>query len=268
MTFNNYQLYRTTPKLSGNMKLDLIVTTIGSKLYVKDFHLRPISDLITYNIIDEDITIRTHQLNIARFYSKTKGDFYSAKADPQLLSDWPIVLTRQQQELYDKNEYHVKTWDDTYWAGSQRMLYSLYGTTHEVMVPVWLEQVEDINDLSIEIELSANEQASPLVTKILKFDKNSNKEYHKKFSEYLDKYFEYTSQKSGNSKCLNVDLYHNETFINGLNVEDGNMQTRTDFNITRNLLYRERPLLESNSLLTNSFNDVDLILPQLIKFNI
>ena len=98
MIFNNYQLYRTTPKLSGNMKMDLVVYDFGGKLYVKDFHIRPLSNLIPYNIIDENITIRPHQLNIARFYSKTCGDFYKAKADPQLLSDWPIMIRNEAKQ--------------------------------------------------------------------------------------------------------------------------------------------------------------------------
>ena len=68
MIFNNYQLYRTTPKLSGNMKMDLVVYDFGGKLYVKDFHIRPLSNLIRYNIINANITVRPHQLNIARFY--------------------------------------------------------------------------------------------------------------------------------------------------------------------------------------------------------
>lgn len=269
MTFNNYQLYRTTPKLSGNMKMDLVVDTVGGNLYIKDFHLRPISELVSYNVIDEDIMVRTHQLNIARFYSKTKADFYSAKANPQLTSDWPIILTRKELSDYNKGNMHVKTWDDTYWAGAQRMLYSLYNTTHEVMIPMWLEEVTDINKLSIEVRLAADEQSAPLITKVLKFNtEEKHHDYHRRFSEYLKNYFEHTGQNLGNDKCINVDLYRNETFIYGLNVEDGNMQTRTDFNITRNLLYRERPLLEANSLLTNAFNDVHLILPQLINLNI
>ena len=266
MIFNNYQLYRTTPKLSGNMKMDLVVYDFGGKLYVKDFHIRPLSNLIPYNIIDENITIRPHQLNIARFYSKTCGDFYKAKADPQLLSDWPIMIRNEAKQK------RIQTWDDTYWAGTQRMLYKPYNTTHELLIPLWLESLGgDISELSIEIGLIPNGQITPIVTKTLSFEQTNN-EYHNHFCKYLNEYFEYIGIAGGvnvgNNKCLNINLTKNESYIYGLNVEDGNIQTRTDFNITRNLLFRERPLLESNSLLTNIFSDVHLILPQLINLNL
>lgn len=273
MAFTNYQLYRTTPKLSGNMKSDLVVYDLGGKLYIKDFHIRPLSNLIPYNIIDENILIRPHQLNIARFYSKTKGDFYTAKADPQLLSDWPIITSKIKKE--DPNR--IKNWDDTYWAGTQRMLYKLYGTTHELLIPVWLESLGgDISNLTIEVGLIPDGSVTPIVIKTLSFNNDSPNKYHNDFCNYLNDYFQYIgiSPKEGdigdvgNSKCLNINLTKNESYIYGLNVEDGNIQTRTDFNITRNLLYRERPLLESNSLLTNAFSDVHLILPQLINFNL
>lgn len=269
MAFTNYQLYRTTPKLSGNMKTDLVVYDVGGKLYIKDFHIRPLSELISYNIIDEDILVRPHQLNIARFYSKTKGDFYTAKADPQLLSDWPIITSKTKQE----DPSRIKNWDDTYWAGTQRMLYKLYGTTHELLIPVWLESLGgDISNLTIEVGLIPDGSTSPIVIKTLSFKDNTSNKFHNNFCKYLDNYFKYIGiagdEETGNDKCLNINLTKNESYIYGLNVEDGNMQTRTDFNITRNLLYRERPLLESNSLLTNAFSDVHLILPQLINFNL
>lgn len=260
MSFTNYQLYRTTPKLSGNVKLDLVVDSIGSNLYIRNFHLRPLSKYIAYNDVDQDVTVRPHQLNLARFYDKTKTGFFNAKIDPKLSSDWPIVLTKNE------NKDKIKNWDDTYWAGTQRMSHELYNTTHEVLVPLWLEQVDDIQCLEFVVGLSQDINSQPFIKKTLKFDNRTT--FHNKVSKYLNNYFEYIGLKEGNNKCLNIDLKGNKTYIYGLNVEDGNLQTRTDFNLTRNLLYRERPLLEANSLLTNMFNDVHLILPQLINFNI
>lgn len=263
------------------MKLDVVVYSRNSQLIVNDFHLRPLSSLIPYNCIDEDIMLqdedgnytRPHQTNIARFYDKTKSSFYQAKADPQLLSDWPIVLTKveiAQREAADAT-LPIKTWDDTYWAGTQRMSYKLYNTTHEVLIPVWFEKIEDISKLSIEIGLVPIGGENAFIKKTLSFKRTENSRHHKfhnRFCDYLKDYFDYTGITEGNNKCININLRGNETQLYGLNVQDGNMQTRTDFNLSRNLLFRERPLLEANSLITNAFGDVHLILPQLINFNI
>lgn len=253
------------------MKWDLVVNASKDQLYIRDFRIRPISDLIAYNIIDEDLLIRPHQMNITKFYDKTKADFYTAKANPDLLSDWPIVIPEHQKEKYE----HIQTWDDTYWSGTQRMPYSIYKTTHEIMIPLWLEAA-DANDIEIIIELTPEGKSNSLVSKKLTFRPHTGSayEYHNRFCEYIQNYFKYIGigtqddGTKGNNYCMKVDIKKNQTYLYGLNVQDGNMQTRTDFNITRNLLYRERPLLESNSLLTNAFADTHLILPQLINLNI
>ena len=40
---NNYQLCRTNPKISGQIKWDLILSSSDSELYISDFSLSPIS---------------------------------------------------------------------------------------------------------------------------------------------------------------------------------------------------------------------------------
>jgi hypothetical protein len=246
------------------MKLDIVTFDYGGKLKIKDFGIRPLSNLIPYNYVSEDLLIRPHQLNIARFYQRIKANFYTAIANPQLLSDWPVVIPQHQKSQYT----NFKNWDDTYWAGTQRMQYSLYGTTHEILIPLWIEQIGDLSKMEISIGLIPDGMESAVVFKRLSFQQIGDGSFHDKFCQYLKNYFDYTGLTNGNNKCMKVDLKKNETYIYGLNVQDGNVQTRTDFNITRNLLFRERPLLEANSLLTNAFQDTTLIAPQMINLNI
>lgn len=127
--FCNYRLYKTLPKLAGNMKLDLVVGMGNNGMaYVRQAHLRPIAGTSYIPITDERIMDRPHQNNIRKFYENTRGNFYNSNPPASLDSDWFMTVSPHEM----RNLKYIKTWDDTFLAGCSRMPYKLYGTTHEL----------------------------------------------------------------------------------------------------------------------------------------
>lgn len=275
----NYRLYKTLSKLSGNMQIDLVlgVGTTGDA-YVRQAHLRPISGTAYTPVVDERIMDRPHQNNIKQFYDKTKGLFYNSGAPAELASDWFMTVSKHEMQ----NLKYIKNWDDTFYAGCQRMSYKLYGTTHEVLVPVWLDKcngvkflikfltVDDSGNEFIITQRELNISEEYLYGNIngTPFPYNSAEIFHNDFTKYLMDYFEYIRMMDGNSSVMNVQFKTGISTISGIQVESGNFTTRQNYNIVKNLMYRERPLLEANSLLTNTFIDYKMICSQLINFNL
>lgn len=276
-TYRNFQLRRTLPKLSGNMQLDLVVRLEGSKAYVVGAHLRPVSKLINHvPIVDERIMDRPHQMNIKKFYEATRAQFYEHIIDPRLASDWPMIISPAEME----NLKYIKEFDDTYFAGAQRMSHKLYGCSHEILVPLWLDQV---SGLKFYINFAMDTNVSGGFVKKFELDLspvylygkdggnyllNPNETFHNDFIKYLLDYFDYAGISGGNNHVMSIDFKQNISTLRGIQVDTGNLVVRQNLNIARNLIFRERPLLEANSLLTNSFMDHKLIVGQMLNINI
>ena len=264
----NYQLYRTLPKLGGNMQLDLVIsphiTTLDNKkqIYVSEFHVRPIRNRGYKPNLSEDLTNSPHQINISQFFKDTQSIFYGYKTD--LESSNFLVYSKKDCE----NIKYLQNWDDVYWCGTQRMKIGLYGTTHETLVPVW---IECSNGVKLIIEI-----LDEVDTVVDNFELNLSKDcvynpeqkFHNKFVKYLLAYFEYCNFTKGNVGNMYLDFDKNKAYLRGIDVRSGNLVTTENLHILNNLTHRERPLLEGNSLLTNLFPDNYLITPQLINFNI
>lgn len=264
----NYQLYRTLPKLGGNMQLDLVlspnITNENNKkqIYVQDFHLRPIRNRGYKPNLSEDLTTSPHQINISQFFKDTQSIFYGYKTD--LESSNFLVYSKKDCD----NIKYLQNWDDVYWCGTQRMKTGLYGTTHETLVPVWIECSNGVK-LIIEI-LDEVDTVVDIFELNLSKDcvYNPEQKFHNKFVKYLLAYFEYCNFTNGNVGNMYLDFDKNKAYLRGIDVRSGNLVTTENLHILNNLTHRERPLLEGNSLLTNLFPDNYLITPQLINFNI
>lgn len=263
--YTNCRLYRTLPKLSGNVKLDLILDEEGQGHgRIVQAHLRPISSRIKYSPqIDEYMPNYTYQYHLREFYKKTKSQFHSHVIDPRLESDWPLVISADEM----KDIKYIKNWDDTYWAGTQRMPYKLYNRTHEVLVPVWIEQGEGFRFV-ITLSQNGRELLKGLEVEISDDQITDDGSFHSEFCRMFMKYIRDIGMVEGNNNVLSIDLQNNQNFISGIQMSSGNYVVRENYNLSRNLIFRERPLLEANSLLTNAFSDSGMIVSQLINFNL
>lgn len=256
----NTQLYRTNPKLTGNMQFDLILASKSGELQVDDFHLSQVVDR-GYVVDESEYLLQGPiQLSIKNFYNTTKSTFYDYK-NTGLESDWPLNHPHQGP---------FRTWDDDLWAGTKRS--RRYGRPFETLIPVWVEACRGIN---IYITIKVPNADTILVEKKLSLVPTDQQHtFHDRFIYRLFEYFQHCGiyspegSKFTDHKYIDMNLERNECTVTGLDVRSGNMVTRRDLSTPLSLIYRERPLVESNSILTNLYNNYHLITPQYINFNL
>lgn len=290
--YYNYKLYRTSPLLGGDMKLDLVVgkddefddvlkinNNTQNCLCIKGFHIRPISKYVPFNYtIDDSDFNNTLQYNIKQFYKKIQGYFYNTNVREDLKGDWQMIVP---EDYTVEDRKYEKPFDDTYWAGCSRMSRQLYGTTHEVLVPVWIENAEGIyliitvetNDATYEGLVSLLDRDYYIGNYEVATRKDKNEKYRNLYTNYkitqmFSDYFEYVRMKEGNSDVISVDFDKKIAYVRGLNVESGEFQTIEDRNLLNSLLDRERPLLEQNKLIADTLSNNHMICSQLLNLNI
>ena len=143
----NYQLYKTNVLLSGQMKWDIVIGNSNGTLYVKDFHITPVSNYVPYNKYSDDNIINyEHRYNIKDFYQKISGYFYETPVNHYLNGDWPIIADSK----------HSIPFDNTYLSGCSRMEYKIYNKQFEYLCPLWLEKISNNESISFRINLKSN----------------------------------------------------------------------------------------------------------------
>lgn len=254
----NYQLYHTNPKLSGQVKWDLIISKNNNKLVVDDFHLSPISDKVPYNYFsNESLLNYSHQENVSRLYKQISGYFYQEMVDYFFTDPWPIISD-------DNKDTHFNTYE----MGLKRMRYELYHKQFEFLVPIWIEYLN--GDLSFDIEIWTK-KANSKDTRLSFYNLSLSEigpTFHNDFCRYFKNYIQYIGLDKGNNKCLSIHLDKSAAQISGICPETGLNNTLDISTIVPNLLNRERPLLEFDNLIINQYIDHNLIAPQLLNFNI
>lgn len=274
----NYQLYRTNTKLGGQMKWDLVLDSAAGALYVKDFHLTPVSDSVPFNKHSTENPLNySHQYNVQVLYKGIKGYFYDNRIRPVMSHNWPIVVDD------DSAKTTLDTHDGSLEMGVRRARYQTYQKQFEFLVPVWLEGL-DGSQLAFAISIK-DSQGDTISTRYLDvMSTGSSKEYHNKFATYLTDYLHYVGlDVSGNGNrfyhnaggdnlrgndLINIDLTNCKARITGLNIGNGNVESLYINDLPKNLLYRERPVLEFDNMIIKKFQDNELITRQLFNFNL
>lgn len=242
----NYQLFRTNILLSGQLKWDLILDSDDEELIVKDFHLSPISPSAPQNkYVEENLLNYSHQENLKQFYKKTEGTFFDNCLDPRLKHDW-VVLGDDKTIIYE----------DTYEAGAKNATYSLYNKPIEIFCPIWLEHVTENILFVIDI---CNKSGKKMVSKSVNPMKG-------KFGQYLYDYIKFLGLTKGVEDVLDIDLKNKTATLTGISLESGNIIKKDISDLVHNLLHRERPLLEFDSMLINNFPNNKIITRQLFNF--
>lgn len=258
----NYQLYKTNVLLSGQLSWDIIIDNYNGGLYVKDFHITPVSNYVPYNkYSDDEIINYEHRYNIKDFYKKISGYFYSTPVNHLMNNDWPII----------KQSDSIIPYDDSYFAGCSRLTYDVYKKSLGYLCPIWLEH---INGEKLSFELNIDSGDYNISSKILKLDylpiDNPIYEYHNKFVTYLYNYLTYINilSEEGCNDVININFARKEAYLKGIDITTGNIIISNISNIIDNLLTRERPLMEFDTYITESFKNSNTIVPNLINFNI
>lgn len=249
--FENFQLMRTNILLGGQMKLDLILSSYNNELKIDDIGLSPLSKNIPYNKkMQRNMFNYLHQENIKTFFNEIKGYFYDYGLDSQLTHNWPVL----SKNIKPYNDYEI--------SGSSRAEYEIYNKEFEFLCPVWIEKITD--NLEFQLDIYDKTGSNKFASKSIFIDLNSDEN----ISKYLKQYFEYAGLTKGNNDVTNINLSRRTAYLSGLEVSSGNIITKDIFSLVDNLLYRERPLMEFDSMITNIYNLNQCIVKQLFNFNI
>ena len=255
---NNFQLYRTNLYLGGQMKWDLVIDSNTNTLHVSDFHLTPISKNTPYTYRSDEYLIKNlHQDNVKSYYSRLKGHFYEKCLNAEHTHSWPLIC--------EPNEV-LSTYSDIYDMGCRRSLhYDVYKKQFEFFCPLWIEHL--YGDLSFKIDIKCVDSDSVLASNVLRLSTNGNK-FHDDFVNYLNAYLKDADILNGNDDVLNINFKTNKATINGLNAQNGIFETKDINSLVNNIVSRERPLLEFDNLLIQTFVDNYMIAKQLFNFNL
>lgn len=256
----NYQLYNTNVLMGGQQKLDLVLESDG-ELYVKDFHITPISDNVPYNnILDENLLNYSHRENLKNFYKKIEGYFYNPMLDSAFQHMYPI-----------KDD--EKNYSDMYNSGPKRSDYSKYNKQIEYLCPLWLESVKDNSiEFKIQIKSENSENNKVLGTKYLKLTNlnDQKSKFHDKFVRYLYDYIKYVgvSNEDNIENCISINFTTRKSYIHGFEITSGNIIDKSYDSLINNLLSRERPFMENDYMICNSFKNNNMILKNLFNINL
>lgn len=242
-----YQLARTSPLISGQVKMNMIMQ--GEN--VVDLQYTPISNNISFKYSNPvDVLNYTHGENIKRLYNQISDVFYSEVTNPEL----SLKTLHRYDTLIDD------THDNTYEMGMKRLEYQRYKKQFEFFCPFWCNNPKDLLNVKFVINLQ-NKNGRIMYSKAINF---SNK-----IREYINNI--YPSIKGTNDLNLEELLFINfnkmQSYIKGINIDKGVMQTVDTSYIVNNLLYIERPVLETDNMLVNLFSTNKLVCPQLFNFN-
>lgn len=257
---NNYQLYRTNLLLGGQMKWDLIIDSSQNTLYVSDFHLSPISNNVPYTYKSDEYLIKNkHQDNVKAYYAANKGHFYNSCLDSEFSHNWPIVC--------NEDEY-ITAYSNTYDMGCRRSKrYNEYKKQFEFLCPLWIEHITD--DIKFKINIKDVDSDTTLASNVLTLAKNSvTDKYHNKFVQYFNDYATEAGLYNGNDDVLNIVFKTNTATVTGLNVATGVFETQHISSLIENITNREKPLMEFDNMLIQSFVSGTMVCNQLINFNL
>lgn len=130
-----YQLAKTSPLITGQIKLDLITDTFenDSRIYVDDLMVTPIADSI-YSPITLNQKYNSHLWNIRQLYKEIKGTFFKPHSNRTDLSG---------KYLYIGNDEPI---DTTYMMGARRSKTTRYGKSFEYLLPLYVDNPNDVID--------------------------------------------------------------------------------------------------------------------------
>lgn len=157
---------------------------------------------------------------------------------------------------------YEKNYVDDYQMGAKRAKYKLFNKQFQFFCPVWLEEVK--NNIKFKLSLWSDTEDREIASNQLLVERNGDD----KFSKYLFKYIDELKLNIGNDDLININLDSGITSLTGVDLITGTLKVLEDTSIVNNLKHRERPLLESDSIILKNYNRKNLICPQLFNFNI
>lgn len=256
---NNYVLNNTSVYLGGQCRWDIIVDAYSDgELEIKGFQLTPLATNVPYNKKRNTNLVNTnHSENLKKYYNSIKKNFWSINPDSHNLNRYDRSCIRGLKRLPQ---------------------YKLYNKQFGYLLPIWLEKIEEGKHLEFEF-IASTSAGKQIDSCILRLKSDEALGYtHNKFCEYIENWFKYTNiipkyddEKgilNGNDKVLNIDLANSTAQIYGINVTTGQISNDISVDdVIANILQQERPLMETDYILSTLFKNHNIILTQLFNLN-
>lgn len=261
----NFQLYRTNPLLSGQVRWDITLDYLDGELRVNNFQLNPISDHIPHSVNTNKYMLNSSHLeNLKSYYNSIKENFY-ADGTPNILNGTePIILNTDKFDGdYVKKQLRI----DPHYSGNEmglsRAKYSVYHKPLQFFCPVWIEAYDPLNEeLGFRFVVMSGSQKSIIRTCIFKRNDSS---YHNNFCEYFNNYI---NDIKLDDNLLNVDLDNFIALLRGVDVKAGAyIKSRNITSIISTLLQSEKLLMDADNIIISYFKNHHMIARQLFNFN-
>ena len=245
-----YQLAKTSPLITGQVKLDLITDTFenDSRIYVDDIVVSPIADNIFYTIVENQKN-NSHIHNIYMLYRQIKGNFFKPISNRYDLSG---------KYLYIGNDEPI---DTTYMMGSRRSTSSRFGKSFEFLLPLYVDNPDDIIDENGDFKIRFD-----MVVKSTRTD-SKDKELIRQtivlddtVKKYITEYF-----KNVDNDLMYISYKNNTASLHGIDVTSGTILTRTLPDFVTNATSTERTMYEFDNLILRQFADNKMIARQMIN---
>lgn len=282
---NNYQLYRTNPRLSGQVKWNFILEDSGDELKISKFQLTPISnnalDIIPLPINEFSTT---HTENLRKYYSHNSDKFFNDKEylDTQFVNECSIKYNPNYTNLYPT----------TYNMGCKRMSYKKYGKQFEFFCPVWLENVKSSIKFTFNIDAKnkMSNESIRMISKSVNLDLSNmfetkyihgkSTDTHKNVLRYLGNFLNNTGIYSGNDNIAYIEFNEHidktsiisKTILNisGINLKStNNLLTIDSASVNVSSSFNGvSTLLDTDTAILDAFKEKAFICPQLFNFNL
>jgi hypothetical protein len=238
-----YQLLRTSPYLSGQIKHDLILNNNNGELIFDKLNWSPIADEISFDDLHRiDVINNSHCDNIRNFYKKIGDNIFECTSKYV-----------GNKFIYSKQK--IDTHDHTYLSGVKRINYSKYNKQFCFLIPMWISEQIDFSKISFKISIKKSGSDFYNIETIAKLSDDVIKYYNEVFKDI-------------NDDLINIKMDTGQAFVNGIDVKSGETIMKDASYIMENLLSQERPLLETDYMLLSLLKDNNIIARQLINFNL
>jgi hypothetical protein len=240
-----YQLAKTSPLLTGQVKMNMIMN--GNE--VVDLQYTPISNYIPFAYNNpNDVLNYTHADNIKFLYNKISSDFFKDVTNP--------ILTTKQLHRYDT--LVDDTHENTYEMGMKRLEFQRYKKQFEFFCPFWCDTIDEMKRARFTINL-VNKNGRVMYSSRIGFTK--------KIDEYIKNILPKLGVNQYNKELVYINFNEMSSYIKGLNVQKGVVQTVDTSYLVNNLLERERPVLETDNMILSLFPSNKIVCTQLFNFN-
>lgn len=243
---HNYQLHRVIPKLSGDVKIDILIdSTIKNNQEHTDILKVGVSPVYygDYNSYVDD---------------KDNNDYLEGKFKNlvELYSDKLYGISNQEN---DSTPYF-----DKYLAGTfrTRCIDFHNKSTHCTLIPLWLADLKKTS--SIQVILKVLNNGNELIRKVINLTKN---QYIK---QYLDTRIVGDGINNNKKQGIYIDHINRKCIVYGYSLKESTV-CRVETDDLYQVLFcnrGERPHIGTMSVINNWFADNNLILPPLINFGI